>query len=374
MPRLVVIVGAGIFGATLAERLAEEAHCPVTVIDKRSHTGGNCHSAIYPNTEVEYHTYGSHIFHTSREDVWAYISRFTEFNAYRHHVYTTCRNRVYSMPINLDTINSFYGFNLKPFEVPAFLEKERKNAPAIPRNLEEKAVSLIGRPLYEAFIKGYTQKQWEKNPTELSPDIITRLPVRHSYNNRYFADTWEGIPLDGYGRLFDRMLSHPLITVCLNTPYRAFRKTLPAEALVVYTGAIDEYFDYSLGRLEWRTLDFEYEIQTVEDYQGTSVMNYADADVPYTRIHEFKHFHPERASVEHTLICREYSRFAKEGDEPFYPVNTPANVALYEQYRELARREPHVVFGGRLGAYRYLDMDATIEAALQCYAELKETL
>lgn len=374
MPRPIVIVGAGIFGATLAERLAEEAHCPVTVIDKRSHTGGNCHSAIYPNTEVEYHTYGSHIFHTSREDVWAYISRFTEFNAYRHHVYTTCRNRVYSMPINLDTINSFYGLNLKPFEVPAFLEKERKNAPAIPRNLEEKAVSLIGRPLYEAFIKGYTQKQWEKNPTELSPDIITRLPVRHSYNNRYFADTWEGIPLDGYGRLFDRMLSHPLITVCLNTPYRAFRKTLPAETLVVYTGAIDEYFDYSLGRLEWRTLDFEYEIQTVEDYQGTSVMNYADADVPYTRIHEFKHFHPERASVEHTLICREYSRFAKEDDEPFYPVNTPANTALYEQYRELARRESHVVFGGRLGAYRYLDMDATIEAALQCYAELKETL
>lgn len=374
MPRPIVIVGAGIFGATLAERLAEEAQCPVTVIDKRPHSGGNCHSAIYPDTDVEYHAYGSHIFHTSREAVWTYISRFTEFNAYRHRVYTTCRNRVYSMPINLDTINSFYGLNLKPFEVPAFLEKERKNAPAAPRNLEEKAISLIGRPLYEAFIKGYTQKQWEKDPTELSPDIITRLPVRHSYNNRYFADTWEGIPLDGYGRLFERMLSHPLITVRLNTPYRAFRETIPAEAFVVYTGAIDEYFEYSLGRLEWRTLDFAYEIQAVEDYQGTSVMNYADADIPYTRVHEFKHFHPERTSVAHTLICREYSRFAKEGDEPFYPVNTPANTTLYERYRELARRESHVIFGGRLGAYRYLDMDASIEAALQCYAELKERL
>lgn len=367
----ILVVGAGFFGAVLAERIAEDAGLPVTVIDRRSHTGGNCWSEKDPQTGVEFHTYGSHIFHTSDEAVWKYVSRFTAFNDYRHTVWTSFRDRVYPMPINLGTVSAYYGRRFSPEEARSLVREEAAGAGIdVPRNLEEKAVSLIGRPLYEAFIRGYTMKQWEKDPKELSADIITRLPVRYTYNNRYFDDTFEGIPLEGYGKLFERLLAHPKIEVRLNTDYAAMKSLLNPETLVCYTGAIDQYFEYALGRLEWRTVDFTRERFGYPDFQGTTVMNYADETVPYTRIHEFKHYHPERPDTGATLIFKEYSRFARQGDEPYYPIDTEGNRNLYARYRERAGREaPGVIFGGRLGRYKYYDMDDTIAAALLCYQE-----
>jgi len=363
-----VIVGAGFWGATLAERLANDAQKNVLLIDRRDHVGGNSFSQVDSETGVEYHTYGSHIFHTSNEEVWNHVNRFTRFNDYRHHVFTTYRDRVYPMPISLATINTFYGLNLKPSEVEGFLSSEiGKEGITEATNLEEKAISLIGRPLYEAFVRGYTIKQWETDPTELSPDIITRLPVRYNYNNRYFNDTWEGIPLDGYGRMFEAMLDSPRINIELGVDYFDIRENLPAGVPVLYSGPIDRLFDYQFGRLEWRTINFELTRVDTPDYQGTTVMNYADVDVPFTRIHEFKHYHPERPMTERSLICHEYSRVAEECDEPYYPLNTSVNRVLLEKYDALARNAPNVILGGRLGSYRYLDMDDTIAAALECY-------
>lgn len=367
----IVIVGAGFFGAVLAERIAADAGREVTVVDRRSHPGGNCWSEVDSETGVEYHTYGSHIFHTSNEAVWRYITAFTRFNAYRHTVWTTRRDRVYAMPVNLATINAFYGKNLSPAAARALIAAEiAREGITEPRNLEEMAISLVGRPLYDAFIRNYTIKQWEKDPTELSADIITRLPVRYTYNNRYFTDEHEGIPLEGYGAVFKKLLSHRGITVRLNTDFAAIRPHLAPDTLICWTGAIDEFFEYALGRLEWRTVDFAAERPGVPDFQGTAVMNYADGDVPYTRIHEFTHYHPERPAPGSTLIFKEYSRAAGENDEPYYPVDTAGNRERLVRYQDLAKREaPNVIFGGRLGRYTYYDMDDAIDAALRCYAE-----
>lgn len=367
----ILIVGAGCFGSVLAERVACEAGIPVTVIDRREHIGGNCWSETDPWTGVEYHKYGSHIFHTSNETVWKYISRFTSFNNYRHTVWTTHQDHVYSMPINLGTINAYYNKNFSPSQARTFLQEEiRRGGAAAPRNFEEKAISLIGRPLYDAFIHGYTRKQWEKDPRELSTDVIDRLPVRYTYNNRYFDDTFEGVPLDGYGKLFERLLRHPKISVRLNTDYADMKPQPGDYRLICWTGPIDAFFEYSLGRLEWRTVDFEVERFDYADFQGAAVMNFADQTVPYTRIHEFKHYHPEREDTGRTLVFKEYSRFAREDDEPYYPVDTENNRALYGQYRELAREKaPGVIFGGRLGHCRYYDMDDAVEAALACWRD-----
>lgn len=364
----IIIVGAGFFGTTIAERLASTGK-KVLVLDKRDHIGGNAYSEIDTETGIEIHKYGSHIFHTSNEEVWAYINRFTKFNGYRHTVWSTYKNQAYSMPINLSTINSFYKKNLKPFQVPDFIRSEAENEQIkAPENLEEKAISLIGRPLYEAFIKGYTIKQWEKKPTELSPDIITRIPVRHNYNDRYFSDKYEGIPLDGYARLFERMLDHPNITVQLNTDYFDIQNEL-IDMPTVYTGPIDRFFGYRHGRLDWRTIDLERSIHEIPDYQGCSVMNYADTAIPYTRIHEFKHYHPERPQTRTTVTFTEYSRMATQNDAPYYPVNTTRNIQLLKYYQEEAQKLEHITFGGRLGNYKYLDMDETIETALK-YAKV----
>ena len=370
------IVGSGFFGAVTAERIASQLDLPVTVIDRRSHIGGNSWSETDPETGVEYHKYGSHIFHTSDEAVWNYITRFTAFNEYRHTVLTTFRNEVFTMPINLGTVNQYYRKAMSPEEARRFVAQEvAKENIRNPRNLEEKAVSLIGRPLYEAFFRGYTIKQWEKDPTELSPDIITRLPVRYNYNHRYFSDRFEGIPTDGYGKLFERLLSHPNIKLKLNTAWKDAASQLPPETLVIYTGAIDEFFSYELGALEWRTVDFAAERFDYPDYQGTTVMNYADEHVPFTRIHEFKHYHPERPDTGKTIIFKEYSRFAKQGDEPYYPVFTERNRKLYEQYLALAaEKAPHVILGGRLGLYKYLDMDDAISEALKAFETIRNIL
>jgi UDP-galactopyranose mutase len=258
---------------------------------------------------------------------------------------------------------------LSPSEACTLIEDEIRNAGITrPDNLEEKAISLIGRPLYEAFIKGYTKKQWETDPLDLPASIITRLPVRFDFNDRYFSDAYEGLPLKGYASVFDSMLSNAKIKVMLNTDYFSMRESIKPSQLVIFSGAIDRYFNYRCGKLGWRTLDFEREVLNVNDYQGTSVMNYADADVPYTRIHEFKHLHPERKyEAGRTLIAREYSRFAVEADEPYYPIATAADDRIYSDYKSMAAVTNNVIFGGRLGTYRYIDMHQAIGAALKTY-------
>ncbi|HEY1106589.1 MAG TPA: UDP-galactopyranose mutase [Agromyces sp.] len=369
-----LVVGSGFFGLTIAERAANELGLTVQVIDRRDHIGGNAYSENDPTTGIEVHKYGAHLFHTSNEKVWEYVNRFTKFTSYVHKVYTNHNGVVYPLPVNLGTINQFFGAAYSPDEARALIasqadEFDTKSA----ANLEEKAISLIGRPLYEAFIRDYTAKQWQTDPTELPAEVISRLPVRYNYDNRYFNDTHEGLPVDGYTAWIERMADHPKIDVKLSTDFfdasQPFNKSaVVGNVPVVYTGPVDRYFDSSAGHLSWRTLDFEREVVPVGDFQGTSVMNYADASVPYTRIHEFRHFHPEREyPADQTIIMREFSRFAEHGDEPYYPVNTPEDRAALLAYRDLQDGEPDVYFGGRLGTYQYLDMHMAIGSALSMF-------
>lgn len=365
-----LVVGAGFYGAVVAEHIARDLGQRVVVIDKRDHTGGNCHSEIDPETGIEYHTYGTHIFHTRNEPVWHYVQRFTQLNAYRHQVLATWQDRVYQMPINLETINAFYDRNLKPYEVPEFIaDQTRDERYEDPRNLEERAISLVGRPLYEAFIKGYTEKQWGRPATEIPASVINRLPFRTNYDENYFFDAWQGIPVGGYAALFDQLLDHPNIEVHLGVDFMDLKQSIPEDCLVVYTGTIDRFFHYEHGRLECRTLRFETEVVDVPDYQGTSVMNYTERSVPFTRIHEPRHLHPEREShPEKSFIVREYSETSL-ADSPYYPVPSAENdrkLALYAKAREAW---PNVFFGGRLGDFKYYDMDVTIDRAMAAYAD-----
>lgn len=364
-----LVVGCGFFGSVVAERIAADLGQKVLVIDKRSHLGGNCHSEAEPETGIECHCYGSHIFHTSDPKVWNYLNRFCCFNSYRHKVLTTCGERVYQMPINLGTIEAFYGRRLTSSQARALIESEvAREGITDPGNLEEKGISLIGRPLYQALIRGYTLKQWETDPQELPAEVITRLPVRYNYNADYFDDCWQGIPVDGYQAVFKRMLQHPNIEVRLQTDFFAIRDQLPAQCLVVFTGPIDRFFDYRFGELGWRTLRFEKEVCRVGDYQGTSVMNYADISVPFTRVHEFRHYHEERRYPEdRTVIYREYSTGSNAAADPYYPMNRLRDREVLQRYREQADRIQGTLFGGRLGSYRYLDMDKTIAEALDLY-------
>jgi UDP-galactopyranose mutase len=364
-----VIVGSGFFGLTIAERCANELGLQVLVLERRRHLGGNAYSEAEPETGIEMHVYGAHLFHTSNERVWEYANRFTSFTDYQHRVFTNYQGQVYSFPMNLGLINQFFGRSHTPDEARALVAEQASEIDtAEARNLEEKAISLIGRPLYEAFVRGYTAKQWQTDPKELSPDIISRLPVRYNFTNRWFNDTHEGLPVDGYTAWLTRMADHPNIEVRLNTDFFDVRDDLVGKVPIVYTGPVDEYFGNSEGRLSWRTVDLEAEVKDVDDFQGTPVMNYADEDVPFTRIHEFKHFHPERTYLPgKTVIVHEYSRFATEDDEPYYPVNTAEDRAKLLRYRELAAKEPMVLFGGRLGTYKYLDMHMAIGSALSMY-------
>lgn len=356
-----IVVGSGFFGAVFAQQ-ARECGKTVLVLEKRNHIGGNCYSYNYEDTEVNIHAYGTHIFHTNNKPLWEYINRFTEFNRYQHRVLTTHKDKVYSMPINLGTVNQFYGINLKPQEVDEFLASKRGNITK-PQNLEEKAISLIGEDLYEAFIKGYTMKQWGCDPTKLPASIITRLPVRNSYHDSYFNDLYQGIPIGGYTPIFERMLEG--IPVELEVDYLEdinYWRSKCREK-IVYTGPIDRYFDYKFGRLNWRSVRFEIENVHVEDYQGTSVMNYADKEVPYTRIHEPKHLHLEKThKPNETVIVREYSQV--NNDEPYYPVNFTEDKEILKQYQELESQEKDVIFGGRLAQYKYYDMHQVIASAL----------
>ena len=363
------IIGAGFFGLTVAERAARELGLRVLIFERRRHIGGNAWSEIDPDTGVEVHVYGSHLFHTNSEDVWNYIRRFASFTDYRHYVFTRYRGMVYPLPINLATICCFFGKAFTPDEAWTLInEQAGELGGQAPANFEEKAISLIGRPLYEAFIRGYTAKQWQTDPKELPVDLITRLPVRFTFNSRYFQDRFEGLPVCGFCGIFHKMARTPGVRVILDTDFFDVRQHLPNNVPIVYTGPLDRYFDYGLGRLGWRTLDFVRDVVPVRDFQGTSVMNYADKDVPFTRIHEFHHLHPERRRfTERTVIFREYSRLARAGDEPYYPINTPADRERCEAYRSLCAAQKDVLFGGRLGTYRYLDMHQAIGAALKAF-------
>jgi UDP-galactopyranose mutase len=369
-----VVVGSGFFGLTVAERAAKELGLKVTVIDRRHHIGGNAYSENDAQTGIEVHRYGAHLFHTSNKRVWDYVNQFTTFTNYVHRVYGVHKGEVFPLPINLGTINQFFRANYSPTEARALIEEQAGElAGTDPQNLNDKGIQLIGRPLYEAFIKHYTGKQWQTDPKDLPAGIISRLPVRYTYDNRYFNDTYEGLPTNGYTAWIERMADHPNISVQLNTDF--FDESQPiskgnvvGNVPVVYTGAVDRYFEYKEGDLSWRTIDFEEEVLDVGDFQGTSVVNYNDDDVPFTRIIEPRHFHPERNyQTEKTLIMREFSRFAEKGDEPYYPVNTEADRAKLLAYRDLAKDEKSVLFGGRLGTYKYLDMHMAIGSALSMF-------
>ncbi len=365
------VVGSGFFGATVARLLAEELDADVLVIDEREAVGGNSRSFFNTDTGIECHQYGSHIFHTSNSQVWEFVRRFTTLNDYRHRVFIRRGNAVFPMPINLATVNQFYGKALSPGEAKAFLAAEiARDAVSAPRNLEEKAISLVGRPLYEAFIKGYTQKQWGRPPCELPADIITRLPVRTTYHADYFNALWQGVPAEGYGALFANMLLHPRIEVLLHTRFETMRNSLPSDCYTVYTGMLDRLFDYRYGELGWRSLRFDWQTVPVQDYQGTSVMNYADTEIPFTRIHEFKHYNLERVEAftsNKTVICREYPQAFSRGGEAYYPVNTAENMALHQKYLVAAAKLPRFFVGGRLGAYRYWDMDMAVAEAMRLF-------
>ncbi|MFD1198663.1 UDP-galactopyranose mutase [Brucella gallinifaecis] len=365
----IVIVGAGFFGATIAERVASQLGHKVLILDRRDHIGGNAYSENDAQTGIEVHKYGAHLFHTPNKLVWDYLNNFTKFTDYKHRVYTSYKDQVYSMPINLGTVCQFFGRRMSPQEAQQLiLEQSRELGENRPTNLEEKAISLIGRPLYEAFIRGYTAKQWQTDPRELPEHIITRLPVRYNFDNRYFNDAYEGLPVDGYTAIFEKMLANPLIHIQTGVDYFEVKDRIPAGTPVVYTGPIDKFYNYRAGELGWRTIDFEPEILQMGDYQGTAVMNYADENVPFTRILEFRHFNPERDyQKEKTIIVREYSRFAQRDDEPYYPIDTQKDKKTYLAYKEMADAESDVIFGGRLGTYRYLDMHQAIGAALKCY-------
>lgn len=370
-----VVVGAGLFGLTIAERVANDLGKKVVIVERREHIGGNAWSEVEPTTGIEVHRYGAHLFHTSNKKVWDYVNQFTSFTNYQHHVYTIHRGEVYPMPVNLGTINQFFSAAYGPDEAKALIkEQSQELGDKEPANFVEKGVQLVGRPLYEAFFMNYTAKQWQTAPENLPASIVSRLPVRYNYDNRYFNDTYEGLPTDGYGAWLTRMADNPLITVLTATDFfddsQEYSKSkVVGKVPVVYTGPVDRYFDYAEGDLSWRTIDLEEEILLDRgDFQGTSVMNYADLDVEFTRIHEFRHFHPERNyATDKTVIHREFSRFANRDDEPYYPINTDEDRDRLLKYRELASAESKVIFGGRLGTYKYLDMHMAIASALTTY-------
>ena len=360
-----IVVGSGLFGSVVAEQASRAGH-RVAVIEKRNHIAGNCYTKDDDETGINVHHYGPHIFHTSNQKVWDYINQFTEFNQYRHKCRIQVGDKQYSMPINLDTINSFFGTNHNPEAAEKLLSFLRVPNPD-PQNFEEQAIALIGNELYEAFIKGYTLKQWETDPKLLPASVARRLPVRTTYNDRYYNDTYEGIPVNGYTPIFEQMLAHENIQVFTNTEWADVEQHV-TDQLVVYTGAIDAYYDYCYGELAWRTLDFEFRRPAVNDYQGITQVNYGDASVPHTRIIEHKHFHPERNyPKDKTFIGIEYSRLAKRGDTVYYPVNRPEDRVMYEKYRARAEQESNIIFGGRLGEYMYYDMHQVIGSALACY-------
>jgi len=360
-----LIVGAGFSGAVVGRALAEEQH-QVVVIDQRSHIAGNCYTQRDAQTQVMEHVYGPHIFHTSDEEVWSYINQHGQFKSYTNRVKTTYQGQVYSLPINLHTINQFYKKAFNPIEAQKWIASIADSTIQEPQNFEEQALKFVGKDLYEAFFKGYTKKQWGCDPTELPASILKRLPVRFNYDDNYFSHKYQGIPVGGYTPIVASILNHANITVQLEKSYD------PVDAQnfdhIIWTGQLDQWFNYSEGHLGYRTLDFE-KAETVGDFQGTAVMNYGDESVPYTRISEHKHFTPWEQH-EKTIYFKEFSRACGEKDIPYYPIRLVTDKVLLKKYIDLALTEKNVTFAGRLGTYRYMDMDVTIKEALQLSVKL----
>ncbi|MBQ1993932.1 MAG: UDP-galactopyranose mutase [Lachnospiraceae bacterium] len=356
-----LVVGAGLFGAVFAHE-AKKAGKNCLVIDKREHIGGNVYTEDVEGIQV--HKYGAHIFHTSDKKIWDYVNQFAEFNNYINSPVAVYGDELYNLPFNMNTFSKMWGIKT-PDEAKEIIAKQIAELNIDePANLEEQALKLVGRDVYEKLIKGYTQKQWGRECTELPAFIIKRLPLRFTYDNNYFNDRYQGIPVDGYTAMVEKMLEGT--EVRLSTDYFDVKDEIEADK-VIYTGMIDSYYDYKLGVLEYRSVRFETEKLDCENYQGNAVVNYTAADVPYTRIIEHKHFNFGKQPV--TVISREYSSEWKKGDEPYYPVNNDRNNDLYEQYKKLAESEGKVIFGGRLGQYKYYDMDKVIAAALDMCKE-----
>ncbi|SKC20607.1 UDP-galactopyranose mutase [Kosakonia radicincitans] len=355
----VAIVGAGISGAVIARLLAEQGIASV-VFDKRSHIAGNCHSERDPQTNVMLHVYGPHIFHTDDKEVWDFVNQYSEFMPYTNRVKAIYKGNVYLLPVNLHTINQFFSKTMRPDQARAFIESKADKSIVEPQNFEEQAISMIGRELYEAFFKGYTRKQWGCEPTELPASILKRLPLRFNYDDNYFNHKYQGMPKEGYTEMVAKILDHELIEVRTRIEFVASESA--AWQHVFWSGALDGYFNFSEGRLGYRTLDFEKFIAD-GDYQGTAVINYCEEDVPYTRITEHKHFSPWE-SHEKTTCYREFSRFCTEDDIPYYPIRMVKEKELLNRYLDKALELSNTTFVGRLGTYRYLDMDVTIREAI----------
>lgn len=355
-----LIVGSGLFGSIFAYE-ANKRGKKCLVIDKRQHVGGNIYTKEVEGINV--HEYGAHIFHTSNKIVWDYIRQFAEFNRYTNSPIAKYKDEIYNMPFNMNTFHKMWGV-ITPQEAQAKINEQIQEAGIVePQNLEEQAISMVGKDIYEKLIKGYTGKQWGKPCTELPTFIIKRLPVRFTYDNNYFNDLYQGIPIGGYTQIIEKMLDG--IDVRLNCDYFEYRDELKNIAeKVVFTGMIDQYYDYCYGELEYRSLRFETELLDMENYQGNAVVNYNEYEIPYTRIIEHKHF--EYGTQPKTVITREYPSQWKKGDEPYYPMNDDKNNALYRKYEKLAKQEKNVIFGGRLGMYKYFDMHHVIEEALKC--------
>ncbi|AYE39023.1 UDP-galactopyranose mutase [Companilactobacillus zhachilii] len=360
-----LVVGSGLFGSTFAYEAAKRGN-KVQVIEKRNHIGGNIYTKEVEGIQV--HEYGAHIFHTSMKDIWDYVNQFADFNNYINSPIANYNGEIYNLPFNMNTFNKLWGV-ITPEQAREKIEEQKNslNLNGIPRNLEEQALSLVGPDVYEKLVKGYTEKQWGKKATELPSFIIRRLPVRFTYNNNYFNDIYQGIPIGGYTQIIEQMLDSELINVETNVDFFDHKdEYLNSDYKIVYTGMIDRFFDYKLGELEYRSLRFDTEIKDVDNYQGNAVVNYTDSQTPYTRIIEHKHFEFGKGNKNKTVITREYPQAWHRSDEPYYPVNDKKNKELYKQYLSLSRSDfPNVLFGGRLGQYRYYNMDQTIMSALQ---------
>ena len=364
-----LMIGAGFSCAVISRELAEAGH-KVTVIDQRSHVAGNCHSERDPESGIMVHKYGPHIFHTDHQRTWDYVNRFAEMMPYVNRVKAESNGRVYSLPINLHTINQFFGENLTPDRAKEFIESKADLSITEPQTFEDQALRFIGEELYCAFFADYTRKQWGVEPSELPASILKRLPVRFNYDDNYFSHRYQGMPKDGYTEMVAAILDHPLITVHLETPYRTEMKDQHDH--VFWSGPLDAWFDFEFGRLGYRTLDFE-EKRGSGDMQGNAVINFCDSTKPYTRISEHKHFAPWE-SHEKSICFQEYSRSCGEEDIPYYPIRLVKDKKLLQKYVTCAQKEEKVTFVGRLGTYRYLDMDVTIREALEASDAVKDAL
>ena len=359
-----LIVGAGLFGSVCARELTDKGY-KCLVLEKRRVVAGNIYTEKREGIDI--HVYGGHIFHTSNRNTWNYINRFAEFNNYINSPIANYKGELYNLPFNMNTFHQMWGANT-PKEAESIIDEQRKEIIGEPQSLEEQAISLVGRDIYEKLIKGYTEKQWGKECKDLPAFIIKRIPVRYTFNNNYFNDRYQGVPIDGYTAMIERMLEG--IDVEFSADYLKQRGIYESKAnKIIFTGAIDEYYDYRYGELEWRSLKFEIETLDEENFQGVAAVNYTDAETPYTRIIEHKHFN--FGTQNKTIITREYPASWKKGDEPYYPVNNDRNEKLYKQYKELADQESKVYFGGRLGSYKYYDMDKDVEAAFELLDRLE---